>query len=70
MKPGQQPTTDLTKGSNAFTEVGRGSIDWKRIFEAAPQGGVKHYFVEQDTCVLPAVESIKISYEYLKNLSA
>jgi sugar phosphate isomerase/epimerase len=70
MKPGQQPTTDLTKGSNAFTEVGRGSIDWKRIFEAAPQGGVKHYFVEQDTCALPALESIKISYEYLKNLSA
>jgi sugar phosphate isomerase/epimerase len=69
MKPGQQPTTDLTKGSNAFTEVGRGSIDWKRIFAAAPQAGVTHYFVEQDICSLPVLESIKISYDYLKNLS-
>jgi sugar phosphate isomerase/epimerase len=69
MKPGQQPTTDLNEGSHAFTEVGRGSIDWKRIFEAAKQGGVKHYFVEQDRCELPVLESIKVSYDYLKGLS-
>lgn len=68
MKPGTTPTTDIMKGGDAFTEVGRGVIDWKRIFEAAPEAGVKHYFVEQDRCDGPPIESAKISYEYLKNL--
>lgn len=70
MKSGTTPTTDIMKGGDAFTEVGRGVIDWKRIFEAAPEAGVKHYFVEQDRCDGPPMESAKISYEYLKNLQA
>jgi len=53
---------------NPFVEVGGGVIDWKRIFKAAKRGGLKHYFVEQDTCDLPPLESIKISYEFLHNL--
>jgi sugar phosphate isomerase/epimerase len=69
MKPGLTPTTDIMKGGDHdFIEVGRGSIDWKRIFAAAPEAGVKHYFVEQDVCDGPPIESAKISYEYLKNL--
>lgn len=68
MKPGTTPTTDIMKGGDAFTEVGRGVIDWKRIFEAAPEAGVKHYFVEQDKCDGPPMESAKISCEYLKSL--
>ncbi len=67
MKPGHPSTTDLMKGGDAFTEVGRGSIDWKRIFQAAG-GDLKHYFVEQDFCERPPLESAKISYEYLHNL--
>lgn len=67
MKPGHPPTTDVIKGGDAFTEVGRGSIDWKTIFEAA-EGGLKHYFVEQDKCGGPPIESAKISYDYLHNL--
>jgi sugar phosphate isomerase/epimerase len=70
MKPGQAPTTDPRAGSNAFTEVGRGSIDWKRIFSAAREGGVKHYFVEQDKCERAPLESAKVSFEYLRNLKA
>ncbi|MBZ5564225.1 MAG: sugar phosphate isomerase/epimerase, partial [Acidobacteriia bacterium] len=54
---------------NPFTEVGRGIINWKRIFEAAKGGGLKHYFVEQDACDDPPLEAIKISYDYLKNLT-
>ena len=69
MKPGLAPTTSITEGGgDGFTEVGRGWIDWKHIFQAAPEGGVKHYFVEQDKCAGPPMESAKISYEYLKNL--
>lgn len=68
MKPGHPPTTDLKEGSDAFTEVGRGSIDWKRIFTAAPAGTIKHYFVEQDICERPPLDSARISYDYLHNL--
>ncbi|HXJ95519.1 MAG TPA: sugar phosphate isomerase/epimerase [Terriglobia bacterium] len=69
MKSGLTPTTDIVKGGDhGFTEAGRGCVDWKRIFGAAPEAGVKHYFVEQDTCDGPPIESAKISFEYLKNL--
>ncbi|MGH7870243.1 MAG: sugar phosphate isomerase/epimerase family protein, partial [Candidatus Dormibacteraceae bacterium] len=43
LKPGFGPTTGSVKGGNPFTEVGRGVIKWKRIFEAARVGGLKHY---------------------------
>ena len=69
MKPGTTPTTDIGQGGDAFTEVGHGVIDWKRIFEAAPEAGVKHYFVEQDKCDDgEPMNCAKVSYEYLKNL--
>lgn len=67
MKPGQAPTTSLMQGANAFIEVGKGSIDWKRIFEA-DRKGLKYYFVEQDQTALPPLESAKVSYEYLHQL--
>jgi len=49
--------------------VGKGTIDWKEIFQEAPQGGMKHFFVEQDFCEIPPLESIKVSYEYLHKLT-
>ncbi|MEW6127842.1 MAG: sugar phosphate isomerase/epimerase [Acidobacteriota bacterium] len=50
-----------------FTEVGRGVIDFKRIFQMK-NSGVKHYFVEQDETPGAALDSIKISYDYLQKL--
>ncbi len=69
LKRGYPPTTgeDFRKG--AFTEVGQGVIDWKRIFRAAPKGGMKHYYVEQDECDRDSLESAKMSYTYLHNLT-
>lgn len=67
-KPGYAPATEMDPGPGPFTEVGRGSIDWKAIFTAAPEGGVKHYYVEQDFCERSPLESIKISYDYLAGL--
>jgi sugar phosphate isomerase/epimerase len=67
MKPGQTPTTDLMRGGNAFIEVGKGSIDWKPIFEA-DHTGLKYYFVEQDRTSLPPLESARVSYDYLHHL--
>ena len=65
---GAPTSTDLDEGRGYFTEVGKGTIDWVRIFKAAPTGGVKHYYVEQDMCDGSPLDSIKISYDYLKNL--
>ena len=50
-----------------FTEVGRGVIDFKRIFQMK-NSGVKHYFVEQDQTPGSPLDSIKISYDYLQAL--
>jgi sugar phosphate isomerase/epimerase len=49
-------------------ELGRGKVDFKRILAKSKLAGVKHYFVEQDNTSLTALESIKISMEYLKKL--
>ena len=54
--------------ANLNHKVGRGTIDWKLIFSAAPVGGVKHYFVEQDFCDRSPFESARISYEYLAKM--
>jgi sugar phosphate isomerase/epimerase len=51
-----------------FTEVGRGTIDFKRILAQSGQAGVKHYFVEQDEISGSPFESIKTSYEYLRTM--
>jgi len=69
LKAGNPPSTEFDARMGLFAEVGKGIIDWKRIFAAAPQGGMKHFFVEQDYCEIPPLESIKISYEYLHHLT-
>lgn len=62
------PTVSGRTPDEAFAPVGKGVIDWKRIFKAAPKGGLKYYFVEQDQTELPVFEAIKISYDYLHSL--
>ena len=42
--------------------VGRGTLDWKKIFAAAKTGGIRNYFVEMD---LPLM---KASVPYLRRL--
>jgi sugar phosphate isomerase/epimerase len=69
LKAGIPSSTEFDARMGLFTEVGKGTIDWKRIFAAAPQGGMKHFFVEQDYCEIPPLESIKVSYEYLHKLT-
>jgi len=67
LKPGLTPTTG--EGPQGFTEVGQGIIDWKKIFQAAKGGGLKHFYVEQDECDRDSLESAKMSYEYLHKLT-
>ena len=42
--------------------VGKGSLDWTKIFTAAKTGGIKNYFVEMK------LEMMKASVPYLRNL--
>ena len=60
---------DMNPNTKEVTvELGRGNIDFKRIFAKNKQAGVKHFFVEQDRSAMSPMESIKISIEYLKKL--
>ncbi len=51
----------------AMVDVGQGSIDFAAIFAERESAGIRHFFVEHDR---PAeqFESIRVSYEYLKEL--
>jgi sugar phosphate isomerase/epimerase len=61
-KPGVPPSQQKDKAAEHFTEVGNGSIDWKRIFAAARADRVEHMFIEQDECERPPMDSLRISY--------
>jgi len=39
---------DWNPETKTTVAVGKGSIDWKKVFTAAKAGGVKSYFIEQD----------------------
>jgi sugar phosphate isomerase/epimerase len=60
---GQSPNPNSPPRRGVQTALGRGSIDWKKTFEAARVGGVKNYFVEQN------MELTKASVAYLKTFS-
>ena len=51
-----------------FTEVGQGTIDFKKILAAARMAGVKHYLVEQDETPASPFSSLKLSIDYLNRL--
>lgn len=49
-----------------FAEVGEGNLNWPAILEAAREGGVEYYLVEQDRCYdRDPFESLAISYRNL-----
>lgn len=50
----------------SFTEVGNGSIDFKRIFAHSNKAGMKYFFVEQDRTPGDPFNSIVKSIGYIK----
>jgi len=50
-----------------MTDVGAGTIDFKRIFAQSDKAGIEHYFVEHDQPANP-MESVAASYRYLHSL--
>lgn len=60
---------DMEKGEErSFAEVGEGVIDFKEIAESCEKAGVEWIVVEQDRCKRDPFESIKISYNNLKDM--
>ena len=68
--PGRFPlwhVKDMDNTSDkAFTEVGNGTINFKRIFAQANKAGLKYFFVEQDKTPGSPFDSIKKSIGYIK----
>lgn len=59
---------DMDKSkSNRNTEIGNGSIDFKRIFANAKLSGMKHFYMEQENFDMDPIESITKSSSYIKH---
>ena len=56
---------DKTAEKN-FTEVGNGTINFKKIFSQANKAGMKYFFVEQDKTPGDPFVSITKSIAYIK----
>lgn len=67
-KPGFPFSQKLDKAAGHFTEVGNGTLDWKAILAMADKNHIEHTFVEQDESERDPVESLGISYKYLKGV--
>jgi sugar phosphate isomerase/epimerase len=53
---------DWNPETKTTVAVGKGSIDWKKVFTAAKTGGVKSYYIEQN------IEMTKEGVAFLKAL--
>lgn len=53
---------DWNAETKAVAAVGKGTIDWKKVFTAAKTGGVRNYFIEQN------MEMTKEGVTFLKSL--
>jgi len=50
------------------TELGRGNIDYRPIFEAAKKASIEHAFVEQEEFDMPPMEALKVDADYMRAL--
>jgi len=54
------------KNVHVYAEIGNGNLDWKRIVSAAEHSGCQWFIVEQDTCPGDPFESLRMSFDYIK----
>ena len=53
---------DYLSSEKKTVAIGQGSIDWKKLFNAARPSGIEYIFVEMD------MDALKASYPYLESL--
>lgn len=56
----------VVDGAPTMAEIGSGNIDFKEVCGACDDGGVTWYMVEQDVCSGSPLDSLKMSYNYIK----
>ena len=70
--PGRFPLVHVKDSGGApehrMLDVGRGSIDFPRIFAERTKAGIEHFFVEHDEPESP-MESARVSYEFMRRLA-
>jgi sugar phosphate isomerase/epimerase len=59
---------DMDPMDGSFAEVGQGNMNYPEILCAAQKAGVQYGIVEQDVCKRSPIESIQISFDYLKEI--
>jgi len=50
-----------------FAEIGYGNLNWPEIIAAADAGGCQWYIVEQDRCDGDPFESVRMSFDYMRD---
>jgi sugar phosphate isomerase/epimerase len=61
------PTSQVLDASaEHFTEAGSGTIAWRPLLTLAQKLGIEHYYVEQDESDKSPMDSLKISYAFLR----
>ncbi|MHB1701960.1 MAG: sugar phosphate isomerase/epimerase family protein [Acidobacteriaceae bacterium] len=67
-KMGAEPSVIPGPGSQHFTEIGTGTLNWKGILAEADKQRVRYMFVEQDKTEIPPLQSLQISFDNLSKL--
>ncbi len=73
MMGGRMPVVHLkdmviVNGQQTMAEIGEGNLNWSSILLACQEAGVEWYAVEQDICQRDPFESLKISYQNLREM--
>jgi sugar phosphate isomerase/epimerase len=50
-----------------YAEIGNGNLDFKPIIDAAEKSGCEWFIVEQDTCPGDPFDSVRQSFEYIRD---
>lgn len=56
----------MVGNSSTYAEIGQGNLEWENIIPACEEAGAEYALVEQDETDKDPFESLKISYDYLK----
>jgi sugar phosphate isomerase/epimerase len=62
--------TAVDRVDTQTTEIGSGRVDWPKLFAAMDPQRIRHYFVEQENFERAPLESVKLSFDYLRRLKA
>ncbi len=58
----------MRDGNQIMAEIGEGNLNWPEILKACREADARWYLVEQDTCERDPFESLKISYNNLREM--